>query len=50
MNLWYLNPLLCANVMQSDWEFFAAAVTSKQVREEIVESVALWLNETRTDK
>jgi len=35
---------------KSDWEFFAAAVTSKKVREEIVESVALWLNETHTDK
>lgn len=35
---------------KSDWEFFAAAVASKQVRGEIVESVALWLNETHTDK
>lgn len=35
---------------KSDWEFFAAAVTSRSVREEIVESVAVWLNETPTDK
>jgi hypothetical protein len=33
---------------KSDWEFFAAAVTSKKVREEILESVALWINETNT--
>ena len=33
---------------KTDWEFFAAAVTSKQVREEILESVALWVNETST--
>lgn len=35
---------------KSDWEFFAAAVTSKSVREEILESVALWVNETSTDR
>ncbi|KAI9852361.1 MAG: hypothetical protein M1838_000883 [Thelocarpon superellum] len=35
---------------KSDWEFFAAAVTSKKVREEIVDSVALWVNETATDR
>jgi hypothetical protein len=35
---------------KSDWEFFAAAVTSKQVREEIVQSIALWVNETSTGK
>jgi len=34
---------------KSDWEFFAVAVASKQVREEIVESIALWVNETSTD-
>ncbi|KAI9806313.1 MAG: hypothetical protein M1825_006428 [Sarcosagium campestre] len=34
---------------KSDWEFFAAAVTSKKVREEIVDAVALWVNETATD-
>lgn len=33
---------------KSDWEFFAAAVTSKSVREEILQSVALWVNETTT--
>ena len=33
---------------KSDWEFFAAAVTSKKVREEIVDSVARWVNETST--
>lgn len=35
---------------KSDWEFFAAAVTSKSVREEILESVALWVDETSTDR
>ncbi|POS84212.1 DUF1793-domain-containing protein, partial [Erysiphe pulchra] len=34
---------------KSDWEFFAVAVSSRQVREEIVQSVALWVNETSTD-
>ncbi|PBP19274.1 DUF1793-domain-containing protein [Diplocarpon rosae] len=34
---------------KSDWEFFAVAVASKQVREEVVESIALWVNETSTD-
>jgi hypothetical protein len=34
---------------KSDWELFAAAVSSKKVREEIVQSVALWINETATD-
>lgn len=33
---------------KSDWEFFAAAVTSKQVRTEILQSVAKWVNETAT--
>lgn len=33
---------------KSDWEFFAVAVASKQVREEIVQSIALWVNETST--
>lgn len=33
---------------KSDWEFFAVAVASKSVREEIVESIALWVNETST--
>jgi len=35
---------------KSDWEFFAVAVASKSVREEIVQSIALWVNETSTDK
>jgi hypothetical protein len=35
---------------KSDWEFFAAAVTSKQVRGEILQSIALWVNETVTDR
>ncbi|KHJ32921.1 putative glutaminase a [Erysiphe necator] len=34
---------------KSDWEFFAVAVSSRHVREEIVQSVALWVNETSTD-
>lgn len=33
---------------KSDWEFFAAAVSSKMTREAIVGSVALWVNETVT--
>lgn len=33
---------------KTDWEFFAAAVTSKSVRQEILQSVALWINETTT--
>ena len=33
---------------KSDWQFFAVAVASKQVREEIVDSIALWVNETST--
>ncbi|OBT63519.1 hypothetical protein VE03_06991 [Pseudogymnoascus sp. 23342-1-I1] len=35
---------------KSDWQFFAAAVASKKVRTEIVESIALWVNETVTDR
>ncbi|KAI0999432.1 putative glutaminase [Podosphaera aphanis] len=34
---------------KSDWQFFAVAVSSQKVRNEIVQSVALWLNETSTD-
>jgi Domain of unknown function (DUF1793)/Domain of unknown function (DUF4965)/Domain of unknown function (DUF5127) len=34
---------------KSDWELFAAAVSSKKVRDEIVQSVAHWINETATD-
>lgn len=33
---------------KTDWEFFAAAVASKRVRGEILDSVALWVNETST--
>ncbi|KAL8863679.1 MAG: hypothetical protein Q9178_000362 [Gyalolechia marmorata] len=35
---------------KSDWEFFAAAVTSKPVRSGILQSVAKWVNETSTDR
>ena len=35
---------------KTDWEFFAISVASKSVRAEILESVALWLNETVTDR
>lgn len=33
---------------KTDWEFFAAAVTRKSVQQEILQSVALWINETTT--
>ncbi|KAF2092053.1 DUF1793-domain-containing protein [Saccharata proteae CBS 121410] len=35
---------------KSDWEFEAAAVTSESVRAEILDRVAMWLNETSTDR
>ncbi|RYP73329.1 hypothetical protein DL771_003758 [Monosporascus sp. 5C6A] len=35
---------------KSDWEFFAAAVSSKKVRTEILQHVAKWVNETTTDR
>lgn len=35
---------------KSDWEFEAAAVASKQVRADILQRVAKWLNETVTDR
>ncbi|KAI1313085.1 hypothetical protein F5Y03DRAFT_337960 [Xylaria venustula] len=35
---------------KSDWEFFAAAVASKQTRTEILQHVAAWVNETITDR
>lgn len=35
---------------KTDWEFFTAAVSSENVRAEILESVALWVNETVTDR
>ncbi|KAF9891152.1 hypothetical protein FE257_005088 [Aspergillus nanangensis] len=34
---------------KTDWEFFAMAVASEDVRSEILESVATWVNETVTD-
>ena len=33
---------------KSDWEFFAAAISSKSTRKEILDSVAKWVNETAT--
>jgi len=35
---------------KSDWEFFAAAVTSKKTRTEILGTIARWVNETATGK
>lgn len=35
---------------KTDWEFFSMAVASEQVRSEILESVAKWVNETETDR
>ncbi|KAK2045286.1 DUF1793-domain-containing protein [Colletotrichum somersetense] len=35
---------------KSDWQFFAAAVTSKKTRMEILQSIATWVNETTTDR
>ncbi|EON63362.1 hypothetical protein W97_02589 [Coniosporium apollinis CBS 100218] len=35
---------------KSDWEFEAAAVADKAVRSEILDRVAKWLNETKTDR
>ena len=35
---------------KSDWEFFAAAVTSKKTRTEILGTIAKWVNETSTGK
>jgi hypothetical protein len=35
---------------KSDWEFEAAAVANETVRSEILDKVALWLNETVTDR
>ncbi|GAB1315030.1 hypothetical protein MFIFM68171_05240 [Madurella fahalii] len=35
---------------KSDWEFFAAAVTGKKTRAEILTSIAKWVNETATDR
>lgn len=33
---------------KSDWEFFAAAVTSKETRGEMLGRIAVWVNETNT--
>lgn len=35
---------------KSDWEFYAAAVASSSVRKSILDKVALWVNETVTDR
>ncbi|OCK75285.1 DUF1793-domain-containing protein [Lepidopterella palustris CBS 459.81] len=35
---------------KSDWEFEAAAVASRDVRSDILDRVAMWLNETNTDR
>lgn len=35
---------------KSDWEFQAAAVASKKTRSQILDRVAMWLNETSTDR
>lgn len=35
---------------KSDWEFYAAAVASTDVRKSILEKVAKWVNETVTDR
>lgn len=35
---------------KTDWEFFAMAVARQDVRSEILESVAKWVNETVTDR
>ncbi|KAL0933012.1 uncharacterized protein CTRU02_211975 [Colletotrichum truncatum] len=35
---------------KSDWQFFAAAVTSRKTRTEILQSIATWVNETTTDR
>jgi Domain of unknown function (DUF1793)/Domain of unknown function (DUF4965)/Domain of unknown function (DUF5127) len=35
---------------KTDWEFFAMAVSSRSVREPILQSVAKWVNETVTDR
>lgn len=34
---------------KTDWEFFSMAVVAKPVRAEILESVALWVNETASN-
>lgn len=55
---WYYNvvqkyglPLDQRNFQaKSDWEFFAAAITSKQTRSTILNSVARWVNETVTGR
>jgi hypothetical protein len=35
---------------KSDWQFFAAAVSSQKTRDAIINAVALWVNETVTDR
>ncbi|PYH76715.1 putative glutaminase [Aspergillus uvarum CBS 121591] len=56
-SIWYHNvrqkyglPLDSRHLYtKTDWEFFAMAVASEEVRSEILESVARWVNETVTD-
>ncbi|KAK6497118.1 hypothetical protein TWF506_004593 [Arthrobotrys conoides] len=35
---------------KSDWEFFAAAISTRKTRENIIMSVGRWVNETSTDR
>lgn len=39
-----------ARYSKSDWEFFAAAVASNRTRKALLDSVALWVDETSTDR
>ena len=56
-SIWYHNvrqkyglPLDSRHLYtKTDWEFFAMAVAGEEVRREILESVARWVNETVTD-
>lgn len=55
---WYLSALQKFGLpldsrhlyAKSDWQFFAAAVASDEVRTAIIERVARWVNETGTDR
>ena len=56
-SIWYHNvrqkyglPLDSRHLYtKTDWEFFSMAVASEDVRSEVLESVAKWINETNTD-
>ncbi|GKZ34741.1 hypothetical protein AbraIFM66950_005097 [Aspergillus brasiliensis] len=56
-SIWYHNvrqkyglPLDSRHLYtKTDWEFFSMAVASENVRSEVLESVAKWVNETVTD-